>query len=92
MPFPVLLIGATPVGFGHDPRLTRPAANAAVGHADLDAPQFVGGQVVSLGLKSGVVTLVDNPKMAGLIPAQAKAMVAKATQDIIGGGKKIASN
>ena len=47
------------------------------------------GKPVVLGLKSGAVRLVDNPKLAAAIPAAGKAKVAQAEQQIAAGTLKV---
>lgn len=47
------------------------------------------GRVLSLGLKDRDVRLIDNPKLAGVIPATGRARVKRAAQDIADGRIKI---
>lgn len=43
------------------------------------------GQILSLGLQNGYVRLIDNPKIANVIPASGKARIQQAEKDIISG-------
>ncbi len=43
------------------------------------------GQTLPLGLKENDVRLIDNPKLAGVIPAAGKAKIQQATKDIAAG-------
>ncbi|BDI32650.1 BMP family ABC transporter substrate-binding protein [Capsulimonas corticalis] len=57
--------------------------------ADVKAGKFQ-GHPISLGLKEGDVTLVDNPKLANVLTADQKAKVAAAAKDIADGKIKVA--
>jgi len=49
------------------------------------------GQALSLGLKEDDVRLIDNPKLAGVIPAAGKAKITKAAKEIADGAPLSAS-
>ncbi len=53
------------------------------------------GQALSLGLKENDVRLIDNPKLAGVIPAAGKAKIQQAAKDIAAGkldGRRVMKN